>query len=120
MLLAVLSMDVEGILDDDDEESDGDDLTLDVREDCPLLASDLLPMVLEALTIGEEGCELLWASGRDLLNGSVVVKELIFLPTAEPPPLLICFLTGSCCCFSGKLPVLFLRMAGAELEVVLP
>ena len=47
VLLAVLSMDVEGILDDDDEESDGDDLTLDVREDCPLLASDLLPWFLK-------------------------------------------------------------------------
>lgn len=106
-------MEVEGTL--GEEESDGDDLILDVTEDCPLLASDLVLAVLEALTTGEVGTE-----GSERLIGSVVVEELVFFPTIEPPPpppLLICFFTGSCG-LSGKLPVLFLLMAGAELEAV--
>lgn len=136
-LLNVLSMDVEGTL--EDEESDEEDLTLDVIRECPLLASELLPTVLGVLVVGEEGTEflvsmelertealpanegseLLRGSGRDRLNGSVVVEEPVFLPTAELT-LLICFSTGTCCCFSGKLPVLFLLTAEPAFDVVLP
>ncbi|KAF5811230.1 hypothetical protein HanXRQr2_Chr04g0179041 [Helianthus annuus] len=100
VLLSMLSIDVVGTL--DDEEGEEDNLTL-------------LPMVLGVLTTGEEGpealpagegSELLRGSGRDRLNGSFVAELA----------LLVGFLTEFC--FSCELPVLFLLIAEASLEVV--
>lgn len=111
VLLPVLSIDVEGTL--DGEENDEDGLTpllivLGVRttgEEVTDLVSDELARTT-GLPAGE-GSELLWASGRDRRNSSFV--ELTQL---------IGFFTVTF--FSCKLPVLFLLIAGAALEVPLP
>lgn len=132
VLLQVLSIDAEETLLDD--ESEGDDFTEDFLTESCLVASEL-GNVLGVRAMGEmgtdflvsemlgreevlvtvEGSELLRTSGRDRLNGSEA-EGVVFSPATELT--LLCRFVVESGCFSGKPPVLFLLIGGAEFKLL--